>query len=468
MTDITNVLGINKSSLSKNDSSRQSPALAGNNDDATSFRQVLESRKADTELEQRAERDRLEEKAMAEREEAEAKADLEPRFELYNPGLAVGRVIVTGIETSQGAGVEGKFPGQSGTTLGLAEHLKETMLGAANSINKDAMPATADTPVAPDNRLSGNTAAMAMTPTAMLMALRDLTEVTPSGASSSIETTSLTTHPRGGNSATLGVFSAATETNPANSGLEEGLLNDSGDIILRGSNLTPTGSNFADQNPVRNEHAAIVTEAKIAAAGLVAAESQDNAPIERRDAAADNAVESAKYGQGDTSNQRQPGNNSSQPQTPTGQPAQGDGRSDSNEQNAYQAWADRFGEVVGQRLTMALNDEQWSVRMNLNPHGLGSIDIQLAKGENGLEAVLRAEDHAAAELLQEALPQLEKILAGALPDGETIQVRLVQPGDEVLPIGGPTQETMLDLRGTEFANLPGIGFKTRDGLDVFV
>ena len=48
--------------------------LAGNNDDATSFRQVLESRKADTELEQRAERDRLEEKAMAEREEAEAKA----------------------------------------------------------------------------------------------------------------------------------------------------------------------------------------------------------------------------------------------------------------------------------------------------------------------------------------------------------------------------------------------------------
>ena len=41
----------------------------------------------------------------------------------------------------------------------------------------------------------------------------------------------------------------------------------------------------------------------------------------------------------------------------------------------YANWSQRFGEILGQRLSLAINNGSWNVKLNLHPSSLGHIDI---------------------------------------------------------------------------------------------
>ena len=43
----------------------------------------------------------------------------------------------------------------------------------------------------------------------------------------------------------------------------------------------------------------------------------------------------------------------------------------------YANWSQRFGEILGQKLSLAINNGSWNVKLNLHPSSLGHIDISL-------------------------------------------------------------------------------------------
>ena len=76
----------------------------------------------------------------------------------------------------------------------------------------------------------------------------------------------------------------------------------------------------------------------------------------------------------------------------------------------YQDWAEKFGEVLGQKLSLAVKQGTWAVKLNLNPHSLGEIAISLEVGEKGIEGQLSANDSAVRQLMSDALPKLRSSL----------------------------------------------------------
>ena len=77
----------------------------------------------------------------------------------------------------------------------------------------------------------------------------------------------------------------------------------------------------------------------------------------------------------------------------------------------YANWSQRFGEVLGQRLSLAINNGSWNVKLNLHPSSLGHIDISLDIGEKGIEGQINSNDSVARQLLQDSLPKLRATLA---------------------------------------------------------
>ena len=58
----------------------------------------------------------------------------------------------------------------------------------------------------------------------------------------------------------------------------------------------------------------------------------------------------------------------------------------------YSNWSQRFGEILGQRLSVAINKGSWNVKLNLHPSSLGHIDITLDIGEKGIDGQIRYRD----------------------------------------------------------------------------
>ena len=135
----------------------------------------------------------------------------------------------------------------------------------------------------------------------------------------------------------------------------------------------------------------------------------------------------------------------------------------------YANWSQRFGEVLGQRLSLAINNGSWNVKLNLHPSSLGHIDISLDIGEKGIEGQINSNDSVARQLLQDSLPKLRATLAELYDQQESINLSLGDKEKSGSDSEKPDNslEVAIDLLAEEFALEDGRGASI-NGLDVFV
>jgi len=138
----------------------------------------------------------------------------------------------------------------------------------------------------------------------------------------------------------------------------------------------------------------------------------------------------------------------------------------------YQDWAEKFGEVLGQKLSLAVKQGTWAVKLNLNPHSLGEIAISLEVGEKGIEGQLSANDSAVRQLMSDALPKLRSSLEELLGQSGNVSIEV---GDDDASKGkqssGDMVEIAIDLEDEIFNGnkvMAGSGITLRDGFDVLV
>jgi hypothetical protein len=89
---------------------------------------------------------------------------------------------------------------------------------------------------------------------------------------------------------------------------------------------------------------------------------------------------------------------------------------------ANQQLAQRFGELMNQRLVQQIAQGNWKVNMDVHPRALGDIQIELQWKGGELEASFRASQLATRDLLQEALPRLRETLERAGTDVASLTV----------------------------------------------
>ena len=77
----------------------------------------------------------------------------------------------------------------------------------------------------------------------------------------------------------------------------------------------------------------------------------------------------------------------------------------------YEKISQRLGEALGQRLAAQIARGDWKIELELKPHDLGSIDIQLNMNKGELEATFQASNPATRELIADGLGKLKEALA---------------------------------------------------------
>jgi flagellar hook-length control protein FliK len=138
----------------------------------------------------------------------------------------------------------------------------------------------------------------------------------------------------------------------------------------------------------------------------------------------------------------------------------------------YQAWAQRFGEVLAQKLSLAVKDGNWSVKLNLNPASLGPVGVELQVNNGGIEGQIAANDANVRQLLNDSLPRLRQSLEALVSDNASVNIELSdQRENGAKQQREPDVEIPLDLLAEEFIPLKEAiagGNILRDGLSVFV
>ena len=103
--------------------------------------------------------------------------------------------------------------------------------------------------------------------------------------------------------------------------------------------------------------------------------------------------------------------------------ALGSGAGDGGQgRQANQQLAQRFGELMNQRLVQQIAQGNWKVNMDVHPRALGEIQIELQWKGGELEASFRASQLATRDLLQDALPRLRETLERAGTDVASLTV----------------------------------------------
>jgi flagellar hook-length control protein FliK len=138
----------------------------------------------------------------------------------------------------------------------------------------------------------------------------------------------------------------------------------------------------------------------------------------------------------------------------------------------YQVWAQRFGEVLAQKLALAVKEGNWTVKLNLNPSALGPVGIELQVGDRGIEGQIAANDANVRQLLGDSMPRLRQSLEALVGEGAGVNIEL-SDGDDRRAKREDSQELELsmDLMAEEL--IPSeqelaSGNILWDGLNVFV
>ena len=138
----------------------------------------------------------------------------------------------------------------------------------------------------------------------------------------------------------------------------------------------------------------------------------------------------------------------------------------------YQAWAQRFGEVLAQKLALAVKDGNWTVKLNLNPASLGPVGIELQVSDKGIDGQIAASDANVRQLLGDSMPRLRQALEGLVGEHAGVNLELGDGGERKAKQEESQEiEISMDLLAEELIpsqQQMASGNILRDGLNVFV
>ena len=138
----------------------------------------------------------------------------------------------------------------------------------------------------------------------------------------------------------------------------------------------------------------------------------------------------------------------------------------------YQAWTQRFGEVLAQKLALAVKDGNWSVKLNLNPASLGPVGVELQVRDGGIEGQIAASDPNVRQLLGDSIPKLRQSLEALMGEQGGVNIELGDGRDRGMKRENEQEiELSMDLLADEFVPSQqdmASGNILRDGLNVFV
>ena len=138
----------------------------------------------------------------------------------------------------------------------------------------------------------------------------------------------------------------------------------------------------------------------------------------------------------------------------------------------YQAWTQRFGEVLAQKLAMAVKDGNWTVKLNLNPASLGPVGVELQVRDGGIEGQIAASDPNVRQLLGDSMPKLRQSLEALVGEQGGVNIELGDGRDRGAKRGKEQEiELSMDLLADELVPSQqdmASGNILRDGLNVFV
>ena len=107
--------------------------------------------------------------------------------------------------------------------------------------------------------------------------------------------------------------------------------------------------------------------------------------------------------------------------------------------------------------------------MSLQADGLGSFDVSLRSDDTGVFGSIHTDDPQVRELLNSALPELERALSESLSSVGEQKVRLeVLESNSLGENGELVDGPEIVLSASELSNSLPERFKAGDGLDVFV
>ena len=138
----------------------------------------------------------------------------------------------------------------------------------------------------------------------------------------------------------------------------------------------------------------------------------------------------------------------------------------------YQAWTQRFGEVLAQKLALAVKDGNWTVKLNLNPASLGPVGVDLQVRDGGIEGQIAASDPNVRQLLGDSIPKLRQSLEALMGEQGGVNIELGDGRDRGAKRENEQEiELSMDLLADEFVPSQqdmASGNILRDGLNVFV
>ena len=357
-----------------------------------------------------------------------------PRLALHDRSREIGRVILTGgDQTGQDSQLTQFMRDHGFSEGGMAGYMKQTMLGAGAAVAK-----TSDEP--------GPLPVQELGELPVTTAPVDAALIEPNLAAMALGAASVPSQPL---DTTNGV-SSSTLVKP------EAALSSEAKVLPNAASELPI--------PMRNEALADQALQPVSTKELLTAQWPQVADDQRQAAAAQAAALESGELDIEFANQQRSGQGE-QPATFTqNNPALNEEAQ--NKAQQYREWSERFSEMLGTRLAVAVREGSWSVQLDLDAMDLGSVAIQLHAGKDGIQGSVTSSDPVVRQVLAESLPKLQAALESALSD------KLDNPAVS-LSLGAnqhPSAETFktITLSAQELAQALPADFKAGDGLNVFV
>ena len=361
-----------------------------------------------------------------------------PRLALHDRSREIGRVILTGgDQTGQDSQLTQFMRDHGFSEGGMAGYMKQTMLGAGAAVAK-----TSDEP--------GPLPVQELGELPVTTAPVDAALIEPNLAAMALGAASIPSQPL---DTTNGV-SSSTLVKP------EAALSSEAKVLPNAALELPI--------PMRNEALADQALQPVSTKELLTAQWPQVADDQRQAAAAQAAALESGELDIEFANQQQSGQRSGQGEQPAtftqNNPALNEEAQ--NKAQQYREWSERFSEMLGTRLAVAVREGSWSVQLDLDAMDLGSVAIQLHAGKDGIQGSVTSSDPVVRQVLAESLPKLQAALESALSDKLDNPAVSLSLGENQ-HLSAEAFKT-ITLSAQELAQALPADFKAGDGLNVFV
>ena len=95
----------------------------------------------------------------------------------------------------------------------------------------------------------------------------------------------------------------------------------------------------------------------------------------------------------------------------------------------YEGLAQRFGELMANRILAGVQQNNWNLNIKLRPASLGEIGVTIVYDEGGLEGKIVAAEDTTRQLLQDSLPRLRSVLKEMLENHQMVNVNVGSNSD---------------------------------------